>query len=67
MRALNIICGICVLFATLAYGHILHHHFMHSQDGGAQGGLLFWSLFLLAALAGLFSLIGGCLLLKRPR
>ena len=65
MRALNIICGICVLFATLAYGHILHHHFMRSADDGR--GLLFWSLFLLAAVAGIFSLIGGCLLLKRSR
>jgi F0F1-type ATP synthase membrane subunit c/vacuolar-type H+-ATPase subunit K len=65
MRALSIICGICVLFATLAYGHILHHHFMHSTDDGR--GLLFWAMFLLAGAAGIFSFIGGFLLLKRPR
>jgi F0F1-type ATP synthase membrane subunit c/vacuolar-type H+-ATPase subunit K len=65
MRILNFICGVCVLFATLAYGHILHHHFMHSADDGRS--LLFWALFLLAAAVGFFSLIGGFLLLKRPR
>jgi len=38
---------------------------MHSADDGR--GLLFWALFLLAAAVGFFSLIGGFLLLKRPR
>ncbi len=63
MRTLNLVCGIAVLFTTLAFGHIMHHHLMHS----GQRDPAFWSLFSLAAVVLIFSLIGGCLLLRRNR
>ena len=66
MRILNIISGICVLFTSLGYVHILHHHFVHSPHD-AYRSPLFWAVVLLALIAGIFSFIGGILLLKRPR
>ncbi len=38
MRALNILCGISVLFTTLAFGHIIHHHLVNAapQDVAAK-------------------------------
>jgi hypothetical protein len=30
MRALNISCGIAVLFTSLAYAHLLHHYFINA-------------------------------------
>jgi hypothetical protein len=66
MRILNIVCGICVLFTTLAYAHILHHHFVHSLSGELHAPL-FWAAYLPAVAAGILAFIGGCLLLKRIR
>ena len=66
MRVLNILCGISVLFTTLAFGHIMHHHLVHASHEDFHT-LLFWALVLLAACTGILSLIGGILLLKRSR
>jgi len=66
MRALNIFCGISVLFTTLAFWHIIHHHVIHSPHE-AYHTLLFWALALPAACAGILSFIGGILLLMRTR
>lgn len=61
MRPLNIFCGIAVLFTTLAYAHLLHHHI----SGAGQGDLVFWGLMVPAIAAGILSFVGGILLLKR--
>jgi predicted lysophospholipase L1 biosynthesis ABC-type transport system permease subunit len=63
MKILRIVSGICVLFTVLAYGHLLHHHVMHSP-AEAYHSAMFWGMFLLAAVAGVFAFVGGCLLLK---
>ena len=66
MRTLSIFCGIGVLFTTLGYGHLVAHFLTHRHSGESQL-LWFWSAAALAIAAGIFSLIGGCLLLKRAR
>lgn len=66
IRALNIVCGISVLFTTLAFAHIMHHHLVHASPEDFHT-LLFWALALLAVCTGILSFIGGILLLKRPR
>jgi hypothetical protein len=63
MRVLNIMCGVAVLFTTLAFGHLLHHHAMNA----GHGDLAFWAMFSVAVIVAIFSLIGGCLLLRRSR
>ena len=63
MRALATLCGIAVLFTTLAYGHIIHHHLTHA----AHADLAFWALMIPAIAAGILSLVGAFLLLKRAR
>jgi hypothetical protein len=63
MRILNILSGIAVLFTTLAFGHIMHHHLMHA----GRGDPVFWALFTLAVVVFIFSFMGGCLLLRRNR
>jgi hypothetical protein len=65
MRILNISSGIAVLFTTLAYAHILHHHLMHASPDDHHSPL-FWLAIFLALAAGILSLIGALLLLKRP-
>ena len=66
MRILNIASGISVLFTTLAYAHLLHHHLVHSLSDAAHSPL-FWAAYLPAVAAGILAFIGGCLLLKRMR
>jgi hypothetical protein len=66
MRTPNILCGISVLFTTLAYAHLLHHHLVHSLSD-APHSPLFWAAYLPAVAAGILAFIGGCLLLKRIR
>jgi len=66
MRVLNLVSGVCVLFSTLAFGHLLEHHFSHASPED-YGSPVFWFLVVLAAATGFFSLVGGFLLLKRSR
>jgi hypothetical protein len=66
MRILNIACGISVLFTTLAYAHLLHHHLSHSFSDATHSPL-FWAAYIPAVAAGILAFIGGCLLLKRIR
>jgi len=64
MRTLRIVSGICVLFTTLAYAHLVHHHTTHASAQELHS-MSFWALTILANLAGIFSLIAGYLLLRR--
>jgi hypothetical protein len=63
MRILSILCGISVLFSTLAFGHIMHHHLMNAGHPDP----VFWAFFSLAVVVFILSFIGGCLLLRRNR
>jgi predicted lysophospholipase L1 biosynthesis ABC-type transport system permease subunit len=66
LRILNILCGISVLFTTLAYAHLLHHHLFHIAPD-FHPGAAFWAASIPAVAAGILAFIGGCLLLKRTR
>ena len=66
MRILRILCGIAVLFTSLTYGHLLHHHVSHASPHDYHSPL-YGVLFLLALCAGILSVIGALLLLKTPR
>ena len=66
MRILHILSGVAVLFTMLAFAHILHHHFMHASLEDHYNPV-FWLLFLAALAAGILSLTGAFLFLKRPR
>jgi hypothetical protein len=63
MRILNILSGLAVLFTTLAFGHLLHHHFA----GAPHDNPVVWAGFAVGAAVGIFSFLGGCLLLRRAR
>jgi hypothetical protein len=64
MRILNKVSGVAVLFTTLAYGHLLHHFFVHASHEDYHNPL-FWMAIIAALGAGIFSFIGACVLLKR--
>jgi hypothetical protein len=64
MRALKIICGIAVIVTTLHLGHGIHH-FSHIAAREGMHGLALWAAEGAAAVVGIFSLIGGCLLFSR--
>jgi hypothetical protein len=53
MRIVNILSGLAVLFTTLAFAHLLHHYFLAGIGIGV--------------VIGIFSFVGGCLLLRRGR
>jgi len=53
------------LFVALGYGHLLAHHFLHSTAG--ERGAAFWGIFLTTLVAGIFAVVGGVLLLVRPK
>lgn len=64
MNILKAVCGICIILVSLHLVHALHHfHFMATQDGMLPSAL--WGGTALGALIGIFSLIGGILLLMR--
>jgi len=63
MRALNIICGICVLLVSL---HMVHgiEHFVHHSPADFHGAT-FFALLISGIAALIFSFVGGCLLIIR--
>jgi hypothetical protein len=65
MRIVSILSGLAVLFTTLAFGHLLHHYFVSA--GEAAHSPPFLSGMAIGIVVGIFSLIGGCLLLRRGR
>jgi hypothetical protein len=64
MRVLNIVCGLSVLLVTLHLAHAIHHFYVHRLQFDVSGVSL-WSGIIIAALIGVFSFVGGCLLLRR--
>lgn len=65
MRTLSILSGIAVLLTTIAYAHLLHRFLVTARHEGADW--TFWAGWSAAVGVGIFSFIGGCLLLKRSR
>jgi hypothetical protein len=65
MRIVSILSGLAVLFTTLAFGHLLHHYFVNA--GEAAHSPPFLAGMIIGGIVGIFSLIGGCLLLRRGR
>jgi hypothetical protein len=65
MRVLRITSGVAVLLITLAFGgHVLHHSFSETSHEAIRGPG-FWAAIGIAMLVGIFSFVGGCLLLRR--
>jgi hypothetical protein len=65
MRIVNILSGLAVLFTTLAFAHLLHHHFLHA--GETAHSATFLAGMGICVAVGIFSFIGGCLLIRRGR
>jgi hypothetical protein len=66
MRILNILCGLAVLFTTLAFTHLLHHHFLGASHEDVHNPASLAGMAVLVVV-GVLSFIGGCLLLRRGR
>lgn len=66
MRMLNILTGVAVLITTLAYAHLLHRYFVDSP-AEAFHNPVFWLSFGFGVGVGIFSFIGGAMLLRRGR
>ena len=65
MRILNILSGLAVLFTTLAFAHLLHHYYINA--GEAEHSPPFMAGMAIGIVDGIFSFIGGCLLIRRGR
>jgi len=66
MKILRICCGVAILFTTLAFAHLLHHHVLHASAADFHNPVFVLS-FVAAVAAGILSLIGGCILLNPNR
>lgn len=65
MGIVNILSGLAGLFTTLAFAHLLHHYFLNA--GEAAHSPPFLAGMAIGVVVGIFSFIGGCLLLRRGR
>jgi len=65
MRIFHVLSGLAVLFTSLAYVHIWHHFLTHAHAPDRTAG--FWLAMVAAAVVGVFSFVGGYLLLRRAR
>jgi len=63
LRVLNVICGLAVMLVSL---HLVHaiHHFVSRPPRDVSGATI-WMGAALAAVIGVFSFVGGCLLIRR--
>ena len=66
MRVLNISSGLAVLLTTLAFGHLLHRYFVGAAPSDVHDPS-FLAGMAAGVVVGVFSFIGGCLLLRRGR
>jgi len=66
MRTLNILSGLAVLLTTLAYAHLVHHFSSYALRNAATSAN-FWASLAFGVVVGIFSFVGGCLLLRRGR
>ncbi len=66
MRTLNILSGFAVLLTTLAYAHLVHHFSAYAFDHPPTT-TSFWASLAFGVVVGIFSFVGGCLLLRRGR
>jgi hypothetical protein len=66
MRILHIVTGLAVLFATLAFGHLLYHFSTHGAAEDLHNPI-FLAGMTLGVIIWVLAFIGGCLLLRHGR